>query len=228
MANATIEAVPLLTAAGDPNPPVSNPLILNAAYFELNGVNLSCLCKHAEVFPENKLVTVTTFCAEVDYLGVTKWHLRATLYQAFDPGSVYYTLSAALNAWVTSQTPCGFKVRGYSANPAAANNPLISGFVIPMPFPPIIGDAGTASEVAIDWNLNAPPTITSGAVTATGATSGAPGYFTPSGATVPANLAALTGITASPATAWATGSYVITADLLANHWTGSAWAAGKA
>jgi hypothetical protein len=45
---------------------------------------------------------------------------------------------------------------------------------------------------------------------------------------VPANLAALSGITASPATAWATGQYVITADLLANHWTGTAWAAGKA
>jgi hypothetical protein len=45
---------------------------------------------------------------------------------------------------------------------------------------------------------------------------------------VPANLGALGGITAAPVTAWTTGQYVITADLLANHWDGAAWAAGKA
>jgi hypothetical protein len=70
--------------------------------------------------------------------------------------------------------------------------------------------------------------VDTGQVTATGATAGSPGYFTPSGASVPANAAALTGLTANPITAWATGQYVITGDLLANHWTGSAWAAGKA
>ena len=44
----------------------------------------------------------------------------------------------------------------------------------------------------------------------------------------PANLAALTsgGVVASPATAWTSGQYVITADMLAANWTGTAWAAG--
>jgi hypothetical protein len=70
--------------------------------------------------------------------------------------------------------------------------------------------------------------VDTGAVAAAGAQSGAPGYYTPSGANVPANLAALTGVTATPNAAWATGSYVITADLLAAHWSGTAWAAGKA
>jgi hypothetical protein len=218
----------MLTAAGDPTPPTATPLVLNQGYFELNGVNLSCLCKHYEVSPENKPVTVTTMCSEIDYQAITKWHLRATLYQSFDPGATYYTLQACLDGWNNSLTPAPFKVRGYASRAAAANNPLISGFVVPMPFDLIIGDAGTASEVPVDWNLNAPPTVSGGAVTAVGATAGAPGYYTPSGATVPANLAALTGITATPATAWATGSYVITADLLAAHWSGSAWAAGKA
>jgi hypothetical protein len=217
-----------LTAAGDPTPPAATPLILNDAYFEIGGVNLRCLVQHLEVSPENKLVTVTSFCAETDYPGVTKWHLRVTFYQSFDVGAVFATLNAALTAYNASGTPVNFKARPYSSRVAAVNNPIISGLAIPQPFELIGGDAGAASQVQIDWNLTAPPTVDNGAVTATGATAGAPGFFTPSGATTPANLAALTGITASPATAWAVGQYVITADLLAAHWSGSAWVAGKA
>ena len=211
-----------------PPAPVATPLILTDGYFELNGVNLSCLVKHLEAtFAENKPVTVTTLCGEVDYPGVTKYHLRATLYQTFDSGATFSTLNTALASYQASNTPCPFKARPHASWVPAANNPIISGLVIPQPFELIVGDAGTAAEVAIDWNLTAPPTINTGAVTATGATAGQPGYYTPSGATVPANLAALSGVTASPATAWATGSYVITADLLAAHWSGSAWATGK-
>jgi hypothetical protein len=231
MANTTIdppeEVTPFFT--GDPVAPVASPLILNDCYFELTGVNLRCLVKHLEAaFPENKPVTVTTFCSETDYPGVTKWHLRVTFYQSFDSGAVYQTLNAAYNAYVASGQPAVWKARPYSSRAQSATNPVISGYAIPQPFELIVGDAGTAAEVAIDWNLTAPPNIDTGAVAATGATSGAPGYYTPSGANVPANLAALTGITASPSTAWATGQYVITADLLAAHWTSSAWAAGKA
>src|SRR5262252_1498925 len=86
--------VALVTAAGDPSPPVANPLILNNAYFELSGVNLRCTVKHLEAaFPENKLVTVTTLCGETDYPGVTKWHLRVTFHQDFTAGSVFATLN---------------------------------------------------------------------------------------------------------------------------------------
>jgi hypothetical protein len=217
-----------LTATGDPVPVPANPLILNDAYFELTGVNLRCQVQHLEVVPTNKLVTVTTFCSETDYPGTTKWSLRVTFYQDFNTGSVYSTLNAALNAYNASGAPANFKARGYSSKVASANNPIISGYVIPQPFELLIGDAGTASQVKIDWNTTATPSVDTGAVAATGATSGAPGYFTPSGATTPANLAALTGITAAPATAWTVGQYVITADLLAAHWSGSAWVAGKA
>jgi hypothetical protein len=225
MATAAPEA-PTLYA--DPAPPAATPLILNDAYFELTGVNLRCLVKHLEVVPENKLVTITSFCNETDYPGVTKWHLRVTFHQSFDPGAVYSTLNAAYQSYVASGAPAAFKARPYSSRVVAANNPEISGFAIPVPFSLLIGDAGAASEVPIDWNLTGAPAVNTGAVAATGAATGAPGYYTPAGATVPANLAALTGITATPATAWTVGQYVITADLLAAHWSGSAWVAGKA
>jgi hypothetical protein len=217
-----------LTAAGDPTPPTSNPLILNDGYFELTGVNLRCLVKHLEITPEVKQITVTTFCAETDYPGTIKWKLKATLYQDFSPGSTFATLNAAYNAYVASGTSANFKARPYASRTASATNPIISGMVIPQPFTLLGGDAGAASEVEIDWNLTSNPAVDNGSVTATGATAGVPGYFTPSGANSPANLAALTGVVATPATAWLTGTYVITADLLAAHWSSSAWVIGKA
>jgi hypothetical protein len=228
MPSATKDPEINLTATGDPNPVPANPLVLNDAYFELSGINLRCQVQHIEVSPENKPVTVTTLCSETDYPGVTKWHLRVTFYQDFATGSVYSTLSAALAAYNANGTPVNFKARPYSSRVASASNPIISGFAIPQPFDLLIGDAGAASQVAVDWNLIAVPSVDNGSVPATGATAGAPGFFTPSGATTPANLAALTGITATPATAWATGQFVITADLLGAHWSGAAWVAGKA
>jgi hypothetical protein len=65
-------------------------------------------------------------------------------------------------------------------------------------------------------------------VAATGATLGTPGTFTPAGAITPANLAAMTGITATPATAWTTGSYVVLGDASHAHWSGTAWVVGNA
>lgn len=62
---------------------------------------------------------------------------------------------------------------------------------------------------------------------ATGATAGIPGTYTPSGAALPANLAAMVGtVTASPTTAWTTGQYVNLADGSKAHWSGTAWTAG--
>lgn len=63
-------------------------------------------------------------------------------------------------------------------------------------------------------------------VTATGATAGTPGTFTPLNATAPANLTAMTGITASPATAWTTGQHVVLRDNSLTHWSGTGWIAG--
>jgi hypothetical protein len=219
---------PEVLATGDPAPVPANPLILNDAYFEMNGVNLRCLVAHLEVSPEVKQVTVTSFCAETDYPGSIKWHLRVTFYQSFDVGAVYDTLNAAYLNYVNNGAPVEFRARPYSSRVAAANNPIVSGFAIPQPFDIMNGDAGAASQIQIDWNLTAEPSVDQGAVPATGASAGAPGFFTPSGALTPPNLAGLTGITAAPATAWSAGQYVITGDFLAAHWSGTAWAAGKA
>lgn len=63
---------------------------------------------------------------------------------------------------------------------------------------------------------------------ATGAIAGAPGTWTPPGATAPATLAAMSSVTATPATAWTTGQHMVLGDASTAHWTGTAWAAGNA
>lgn len=70
------------------------------------------------------------------------------------------------------------------------------------------------------WSNNGPA--------ATGATAGTPGTWTPAGSEGAASLAKLSGITASPATAWTVGQYVLLGDGTFAHWVGAAWAGGKA
>lgn len=65
-------------------------------------------------------------------------------------------------------------------------------------------------------------------VNPTGANAGSPGAFTPSGATPPATLAAMSGITANPTTAWTAGQYVVLGNSTLAHWSGTAWVAGAA
>ncbi|QDP45518.1 hypothetical protein SEA_FUZZBUSTER_34 [Microbacterium phage FuzzBuster] len=65
-------------------------------------------------------------------------------------------------------------------------------------------------------------------VAATGAIAGNPGTFQPGGATVPANLAAMASLTASPNTAWTTGQHVVLGDASHAYWDGDSWAAGDA
>jgi len=64
---------------------------------------------------------------------------------------------------------------------------------------------------------------------ATGASTGAPGSFTPSTYDKPANLAAMNaGVTASPTTAWTGGQYVVLGNGSNAYWDGAAWKVGKA
>lgn len=64
---------------------------------------------------------------------------------------------------------------------------------------------------------------------ATGATAGAPGAFTPSGSVAPANIAELRDeVTASPATAWTVGQYVLLANGVHAYWDGDDWQQGNA
>ena len=221
----TLDA-PEINPLADPAAPTATPVMMTDTYVEIGGANLKCLAEEVSITAENSPITVTTFCGVQDYPGPVKWHFVAKLVQAFDPGATDATLNAALVAYQSGGTPCPFKVRPYASRVVSATNPQFSGLMIPQPYTIFGGAAGAQSEVDIDWILTGPPTRSTAGVTATGATAGAPGFFTPSGATTPANLAALTGLTASPATAWTTGQYVVTADLLAANWSGSAWVAG--
>lgn len=91
--------------------------------------------------------------------------------------------------------------------------------------------ADLTSDIA--WDIVGDPVLSfDGApVAATGATAGTPGSFTPAGAVVPADLAALQSasppVVASPATAWAAGESVNLGAGSA-HWDGAAYVAGLA
>jgi len=90
---------------------------------------------------------------------------------------------------------------------------------------------GVSSAVTIDGKFSANGSWTRvpwGAV-ATGASAvSTPGSFTPAGASAPYDLAGLAGVTAAPATAWASGTFVVLGDGSQAHWNGTAWAAGVA
>jgi hypothetical protein len=119
------------------------------------------------------------------------------------------------------------------------------------PYQVVLNAGGTAPSVlpsAIDpddhlyvvFTTVAPPLPTDGCITlaaagpaATGATTGTPGTWTPTGSVPADSLAELQagGVTASPTTAWVTGAYVQTLTEGVEgraHWTGTAWAAGPA
>ena len=92
-------------------------------------------------------------------------------------------------------------------------------------------------DASIDCSMNAPKITGTfkasgdwavpGEVVATGAGPGTGlGTFTPAGASPPANFAALTGVTATPATAWTTGQYILLGDGSKANWNGTAWAVG--
>jgi hypothetical protein len=87
------------------------------------------------------------------------------------------------------------------------------------------------SDIAFDIVGDPVLSFDGAAVAATGATAGTPGAFTPAGATVPANLAALQSaspaVVAAPTTAWTTGQSV-NLGTGAAHWDGSAYVTGLA
>jgi len=63
---------------------------------------------------------------------------------------------------------------------------------------------------------------------ATGATAGAPGTWTPANSEAPDKFTQIAGVTATPATAWTTGQYMVLGDGSFAHWGGAAWTSGKA
>ena len=138
------------------------PIIMEDAYVEVGGVNLSCLCEEVSLTAENKTVEITTFCGVKDYPGPTKWHFVAKFLQSFDTASTNEVLSAAVQAWVgTGSLPggigCPYKVRPDAGNPVSAGNPEFSGTMIPQPYNKFGGAAGAAAELDIDWSCDGEP-----------------------------------------------------------------------
>lgn len=85
-----------------------------------------------------------------------------------------------------------------------------------------------APKVSGKWTAAGPWTVP-GMVLATGASPGTgSGTYTPAGASPPANFAALSTVTASPATAWTSGQRILLADGTTAYWNGTAWVAGTA
>jgi hypothetical protein len=155
----------------------------------------------------------------VQAAAIYSWALTGSVVLDYsDPNGVYYFVQTNQGA----QMPFTFL-------PSGATGPTYTGTVIVDGWSTEELNSGAIAISKFNWPIQgkvvvaAPP-----AVTATGATAGSPGSYTPAGATAPANLAGLTGVTASPATAWTVGQYVVTADLLGAHWSGTAWVAGKA
>ena len=88
---------------------------------------------------------------------------------------------------------------------------------------------GVTSAVTIDMtfvaNGNWSRTSTVAATGAAPMVAGSSG-FSPAGAMAPGNLAGMTGVTASPNTAWTTGQHVLLGDGSKASWNGTTWVAG--
>ena len=114
---------------------------------------LACVANHVEISPDVSTTSIETMCGSVDYPGIVKWSLVATLYQSFDTDATEDVLSQAL----ASGGPVAFEVMGYKSDPVSADNPSWSGTVIPQEYAPINGDAGEASEVELEWAIVGAP-----------------------------------------------------------------------
>jgi hypothetical protein len=135
-------------------------VMMTDTYVEVNAVNLKCLCESVTIEPENKPIEVTTFCGITDYPGPVKWHFKAKFVQSFGDGGTDDALNGALEAYQSAGTECDFKVRPFTARPISDTNPEFSGSMIPQPYTVFGGDAGTASEVDIDWIMTDAPART--------------------------------------------------------------------
>ncbi|WP_235547903.1 MULTISPECIES: carboxypeptidase-like regulatory domain-containing protein [unclassified Nocardioides] len=84
----------------------------------------------------------------------------------------------------------------------------------------VLGDGNNAYWDGSAWQSGKSPGPVTGAKD--------DGTFTPAASPIPFNLAALSGVTATPAAAWATGKKVVLGNGSSAYWTGTAWAAGAA
>jgi hypothetical protein len=137
-------------------PTIPKPLILDNADLLIDGQTLACVVNHLELTPDVSVITLTSMCGEIDYPGVVKWSLVATLYQSFDPAATEEVLSAAVEGGV----PVQFAIQARRDDPISATNPAWYGEVIPQPYAPINGDAGAESTIDLEWSVVGAPSKT--------------------------------------------------------------------
>lgn len=97
---------------------------------------------------------------------------------------------------------------------------------------PLVTPIGAKDFLHVQLTSIAPPSpgcsCTASGPDPTGATAGTPGTWTPTDAYPAANFAALSGITASPSSAWTSGQYMVLEDGSYAYWNSSAWVVGIA
>jgi hypothetical protein len=203
-------------------------------------VDFSCLVNNAT------LTTSVSTADPVTKLCGTQFAGLAT-YTAELAGNIDLDVATDSGLFQLSSEHAG-EVQAFQFMPSTAGDVEARGSIIIMPLPfgaanygdDLAGDFTWATLGNIDfyrdgvkaWTQNMSPRVGQlPPVAATGALAGSPGSFTPPGAAVPADLAALQAavpaVVASPTTAWTTGQSVNLGTGSA-HWTGSAYAAGLA
>jgi len=122
------------------------------------------------------------------------------------------------------------------SNPVVADeNAFFSVYLVPIPVDVQYAGGGILTRYTIGDAIPLDPRIpaleTAVAAlegTATGATAGTPGTWTPAGSVPRAKLSAMPGCTATPGTAWTTGQHMVMGDANHCYWNGTAWTAGNA
>jgi hypothetical protein len=194
-------------------------------YVGVNSVDLSDFARSVDFDSEHARIDVSGFnpSGANEYLaGPTTQSVTVEFFGSYGSGEVHQTLWPIHQA--RSIVP--FAWRPNQNNPVSATNPELRGNVQILKYPP---KAQRGSEETIQIEFASPDaSLAFVSIPATGATAGTPGSFTPTGATPPANLAGLTGITASPSSAWTTGQYIVLGDGSHAHWSGTAWVSGNA
>lgn len=118
---------------------------------------------------------------------------------------------------------------GGSAPNVTVTTPTQGGTLVPSPLKTAINNK---DHLHVELTQVAPPTEVCGAIAlgvpATSATAGSPGAYTPANSYGPATNTGITGLTASPGTAWTTGQYMVARDGSKFYWNGTTWVAGIA
>jgi hypothetical protein len=186
-------------------------------------IDVSCYVNNAQVeWSDSKTDDTTKLCGAVR-AGVTTFTAQLTGNIDVDAGneSGLFALS-----WAEKGSQ-----QDFTFTPSTELGTTVTGTLTikPLTFGASEYGGDLVSDIAFDIVGDPVLSFDGAAVAATGATAGTPGAFTPAGATVPANLAALQAgsVVASPNTAWTTGQSVLLGTGSA-HWSGSAWAAGAA